>query len=194
MTARHSLRMPAINSARGIGCKVVNIHPENISKAVPHLIMGLLWQIIRVRPSDRRTASVIETFPLEWLDSIDEWNQFEASSRPRASPARWRKSWRFTETLSGRTAFTLVQLSTETFAVSRQACGQFQWWYQGKWPFVRWFSLHQTLFPLRIPKRIRTCWMSLLQRVPNHLLDWIHWRYVSSTTICSSIALSFWTV
>jgi len=27
---------------------VVNIHPENISKAVPHLIMGLLWQIIRV--------------------------------------------------------------------------------------------------------------------------------------------------
>lgn len=65
MTARHSLRMPAINSARGIGCKVVNIHPENISKAVPHLIMGLLWQIIRVRPSDRRTASVIETFPLE---------------------------------------------------------------------------------------------------------------------------------
>jgi len=39
----------AINSARGIGCKVVNIHPENISKAVPHLIMGLLWQVIRVR-------------------------------------------------------------------------------------------------------------------------------------------------
>ena len=42
----------AINSARGIGCKVVNIHPENISKAVPHLIMGLLWQIIRVRIDD----------------------------------------------------------------------------------------------------------------------------------------------
>ncbi|CAF0873678.1 unnamed protein product [Adineta ricciae] len=39
----------AINSARGIGCKVVNIHPENISKAVPHLIMGLLWQIIRIQ-------------------------------------------------------------------------------------------------------------------------------------------------
>ena len=41
-------RYLAINSARGIGCKVVNIHPENISKAVPHLVMGLLWQIIRV--------------------------------------------------------------------------------------------------------------------------------------------------
>ncbi|CAF1358466.1 unnamed protein product, partial [Adineta steineri] len=39
----------AINSARGIGCKVVNIHPENISKAVPHIIMGLLWQIIRIQ-------------------------------------------------------------------------------------------------------------------------------------------------
>jgi plastin-3 len=39
----------AINSARGIGCKVVNIHPENISKAVPHLVMGLLWQIIRIQ-------------------------------------------------------------------------------------------------------------------------------------------------
>ncbi|CAF5080613.1 unnamed protein product, partial [Rotaria sp. Silwood1] len=39
----------AINSARGIGCKVVNIHPENISKGVPHLVMGLLWQIIRIQ-------------------------------------------------------------------------------------------------------------------------------------------------
>lgn len=39
----------AINSARGIGCKVVNIHPENISRAVPHLIMGILWQIIRIQ-------------------------------------------------------------------------------------------------------------------------------------------------
>ncbi|CAF3809904.1 unnamed protein product [Rotaria socialis] len=39
----------AINSARGIGCKVVNIHSENISKGVPHLVMGLLWQIIRMQ-------------------------------------------------------------------------------------------------------------------------------------------------
>jgi plastin-3 len=39
----------AINSARGIGCKVVNIHPENISRAVPHLVMGLLWQVIRIQ-------------------------------------------------------------------------------------------------------------------------------------------------
>jgi len=37
-----------INSARSIGCTVVNIHAEDIIKGKEHLVLGLLWQIIRV--------------------------------------------------------------------------------------------------------------------------------------------------
>ena len=36
-----------LNSALSLGCKIVNIRPEDLSAGVPHLILGLLWQIIR---------------------------------------------------------------------------------------------------------------------------------------------------
>ena len=39
----------ALNSAKSIGCCIVNIGAEDISKGKPHLILGLLWQVIRVR-------------------------------------------------------------------------------------------------------------------------------------------------
>ena len=38
----------AINSAQAIGCNVVNIGPEDLQAGKPHLVLGLLWQIIRV--------------------------------------------------------------------------------------------------------------------------------------------------
>ncbi|EDV21962.1 Fimbrin [Trichoplax sp. H2] len=37
-----------INSARAIGCTVVNIGPQDIMQGRQHLILGLLWQIIRI--------------------------------------------------------------------------------------------------------------------------------------------------
>ena len=37
-----------ISSANAIGCTVVNIGPEDISGCNQHLVLGLLWQIIRV--------------------------------------------------------------------------------------------------------------------------------------------------
>lgn len=37
-----------INSARSIGCTVVNIGPNDIIEKKQHLVLGLLWQIIRV--------------------------------------------------------------------------------------------------------------------------------------------------
>lgn len=37
-----------VNSARAIGCTVVNIHGQDISSGKEHLVLGLLWQIIRV--------------------------------------------------------------------------------------------------------------------------------------------------
>ena len=36
-----------INSAKGIGCSVVNIGSGDIAEAREHLILGLIWQIIR---------------------------------------------------------------------------------------------------------------------------------------------------
>lgn len=38
----------ALNSAQAIGCNIVNIGPEDLHAGKPHLVLGLLWQIIRV--------------------------------------------------------------------------------------------------------------------------------------------------
>ena len=38
----------ALNSSQSIGCNIVNIGPDDIHKGKPHLVLGLLWQIIRV--------------------------------------------------------------------------------------------------------------------------------------------------
>ena len=40
-----------INSARAIGCQVVNIRSSDLIEAKPHLVLGLMWQIIKVRYS-----------------------------------------------------------------------------------------------------------------------------------------------
>ena len=38
----------ALNSAQSIGCNIVNIGDEDLEKGKPHLVLGLLWQVIRV--------------------------------------------------------------------------------------------------------------------------------------------------
>jgi plastin-3 len=35
-------------SAQAIGCNIVNIDADDLSKGKPHLVLGLLWQIIRI--------------------------------------------------------------------------------------------------------------------------------------------------
>ncbi|GFO49374.1 plastin-3 [Plakobranchus ocellatus] len=45
---RHENLTLAINSAQSIGCSVVNIGPEDLDAGKPHLVLGLLWQIIRI--------------------------------------------------------------------------------------------------------------------------------------------------
>jgi plastin-1 len=37
-----------IQAAKELGCTVVNIGAEDLSSGQPHLILGLLWQIIKV--------------------------------------------------------------------------------------------------------------------------------------------------
>lgn len=37
-----------MNSAQAIGCNIINIDAHDLSKGRPHLVLGLLWQIIRI--------------------------------------------------------------------------------------------------------------------------------------------------
>lgn len=37
-----------VNSASSIGCNIINIGPEDLRAGKPHLVLGLLWQVIRI--------------------------------------------------------------------------------------------------------------------------------------------------
>lgn len=39
----------SLMSSQAIGCNIVNIDADDLLKGKPHLVLGLLWQIIRVR-------------------------------------------------------------------------------------------------------------------------------------------------
>ncbi len=49
----------ALNSASSIGCNIINIGPQDIMEGRPHLILGLLWQVIKVR--HRKTENLISS-------------------------------------------------------------------------------------------------------------------------------------
>lgn len=38
----------ALNSASSIGCNIINIGAQDIMDGRPHLVLGLMWQIIKV--------------------------------------------------------------------------------------------------------------------------------------------------
>jgi hypothetical protein len=38
----------ALEGARKIGCNIVNIGPQDLANQTPHLILGLIWQVIRI--------------------------------------------------------------------------------------------------------------------------------------------------
>ncbi len=46
--AKHENLTLALNSAQSIGCNVVNIDAHDLIQGKQHLVLGLLWQIIRV--------------------------------------------------------------------------------------------------------------------------------------------------
>ncbi|KAK8394116.1 hypothetical protein O3P69_006362 [Scylla paramamosain] len=45
---KHENLTLALSSAQAIGCNVVNIDAHDLAKGKPHLVLGLLWQIIRI--------------------------------------------------------------------------------------------------------------------------------------------------
>ena len=46
---KHENLTLALYSAQSIGCNIVNIDAHDLTKGKPHLVLGLLWQIIRVK-------------------------------------------------------------------------------------------------------------------------------------------------
>ncbi|UYV68903.1 PLS3 [Cordylochernes scorpioides] len=44
---RHENLTLALNSAQAIGCNIINIDAHDLARGKPHLVLGLLWQIIR---------------------------------------------------------------------------------------------------------------------------------------------------
>ncbi|XP_054000423.1 plastin-1 isoform X1 [Hylaeus anthracinus] len=45
---KHENLTLALSSAQAIGCNIVNIDAHDLTKGSPHLVLGLLWQIIRI--------------------------------------------------------------------------------------------------------------------------------------------------
>ncbi|KAF4533448.1 hypothetical protein B566_EDAN001174 [Ephemera danica] len=45
---KHENLTLALTSAQSIGCNIVNIDAHDLAKGKPHLVLGLLWQIIRI--------------------------------------------------------------------------------------------------------------------------------------------------
>ncbi|KAG5872861.1 hypothetical protein JTB14_002914 [Gonioctena quinquepunctata] len=77
----------ALSSASAIGCNVVNIDAHNLSNGTPHLVLGLLWQIIRIGLFNQIT---LEHCPgLTTLLSEDEKIDDLMKLSPEAILLRW---------------------------------------------------------------------------------------------------------
>lgn len=77
----------ALSSAQAIGCNVINIDAHNLSKGTPHLVLGLLWQIIRIGLFNQIT---LEHCPgLTSLLSEDEKIEDLMRLSPEAILLRW---------------------------------------------------------------------------------------------------------
>lgn len=57
----HENQTLALNSASSIGCNIINIGPQDIMDGRPHLILGLLWQVIKVCKGIQSTSQLIHT-------------------------------------------------------------------------------------------------------------------------------------
>ena len=44
----HENQTLVLNSAMAVGCNIVNIGAQDLIEGTPHLVLGLLWQVIRV--------------------------------------------------------------------------------------------------------------------------------------------------
>ena len=60
-----------LRSAEAIGCVVVNIRPKDIQDGQPNLILGLLWQIIKVNKSMIILKNIFLKFKFKLKNRLD---------------------------------------------------------------------------------------------------------------------------
>jgi hypothetical protein len=70
-------------SSQAIGCNIVNIDADDLAKGKPHLVLGLLWQIIRVRFTSGKSTIIY------FIDWTIQSNRFASQSRIVSIIARW---------------------------------------------------------------------------------------------------------
>lgn len=68
----HENQILALNSASAIGCYIVNIGPDDLTKGKPHLVLGLLWQIIRVCNMHAKNTSTISVLMSGLLKKLEQ--------------------------------------------------------------------------------------------------------------------------
>ena len=68
---KHENLTLALYSAQSIGCNIVNIDAHDLAKGKPHLVLGLLWQIIRV--SFYCCYKTISLFISDFIVIIVDW-------------------------------------------------------------------------------------------------------------------------
>ena len=110
----------ALYSAQSIGCNIVNIDAHDLSKGKPHLVLGLLWQIIRVCTVVSFSHPYINCLQIHhvmfWflLNTTTDWfvQPNYAGTLPGVDQLarRQRAHWRVDETFAGSHPAPLGQL------------------------------------------------------------------------------------
>ncbi|XP_023242321.1 plastin-2-like [Centruroides sculpturatus] len=57
---KHENLTLALNSSQAIGCNIINIDAHDLLKGKPHLVLGLIWQIIRQRDMLTRAETMLQ--------------------------------------------------------------------------------------------------------------------------------------
>lgn len=115
----------AIESARSLGCSVVNMHPQNFMEKREHIILGLVWQVIRVHIRNQIT---IRRHPeIVLLKQGDEDEQFMSRLGVEEILLRW-LNWHIRKANRNRvvTNFGRDLMDSEAYgAVFQNVCSGF---------------------------------------------------------------------
>lgn len=74
----------ALNSASAIGCHVVNIGAEDLKEGKPYLVLGLLWQVIKIglfadielsRNEGKRKSEALSMAGLPNIVCVGDWGE-----------------------------------------------------------------------------------------------------------------------
>lgn len=130
---KHENLTLALNSAQAIGCNIVNIDAHDLAKGKPHLVLGLLWQIIRIGIFNQINLEHCPGLINLLGDDIDELGELMKLS-PESILLRWvnhhlsragvaRRIHNFTKDISDSEIYThlLYQIAPQNADVTTEA-------------------------------------------------------------------------